>query len=161
MPIPIAATPGMAPAASSRRPGRVRAEAGRFILESDGEAMPEAPAAVAFVCAPALLQLQEAAAPGPSGARAAALRHGFDLLDRLDDLHLALAAGRIAPGRVAALAEALAARQGPSSDPRVEAVIAEIELRAAVELAKFRRASPGGVLQPPPREAVSRSDSKA
>lgn len=160
MPIPVVATPRMAPATSSRRLGRVRAEAGRFTLESDGEALPEAPAAVAFVCPPALLQLQEAAAPEPSAARAA-LRHGFDLLDRLDDLRLALVAGRIAPGRLAALAEALAARQGPSSDPRVEAVIAEIELRAAVELAKFHRATSGGPLQPASRASVSRSDSKA
>ncbi len=161
MPIPIAATPGIGPAASSRRKVRVRTEAGGFTLESEGETIPEAPAAVAFVCPQALLQLQEAAAPGPSAAPATALRHGFDLLDRLDDLRLALVAGRIAPGRLAALAEALAAHRDRSFDPRLEAVIAEIELRAAVELAKFRRASSEEPLQPASRSGVSRSDSKA
>jgi len=67
------------------------------------------------------------------------LRRGTDLLDRLDDLRLALLAGTISPSRLKALADALSAGKSRSNDPRLDAIIGEIELRAAVELAKLSR----------------------
>lgn len=156
----VVGAPGVAASRSVGRKAAVRAKGGRFTLDGEDEAAAEAPPGpVAFVSPPALLQLQEALEQAPAGSRAAALRHGADLLDRLDDLRLALLAGAVAPGRLRALADAVAARRGPS-DPRLDAIIAEIELRCAVELAKFRHASAPGPLQPGAPEPLSRSKSE-
>lgn len=159
MPILITSTAGPAVAASPRRKGAVRADGSRFTLESEGEAPPEAPAATTFVCPSALLLLQGAPGPEPAGGRAEALRHGMDLLDRLDDLRLALLCGTVPPARLRAIADALAARSARLGDPRLDAVIAEIELRCAVELAKFHRANRRGLSPAPCPEPVSRCSS--
>jgi hypothetical protein len=139
MPILITSTTGAAVAASPRRKGAVRADGSRFTLESEAEPPAEAPGATAFVCPSALLLLQEAPGPEPAGGRAEALRHGTGLLDQLDDLRLALLSGAVPPARLQAIADALATRSGRPDDPRLGAVIAEVELRCAVELANFDR----------------------
>ena len=110
---------------------------------------PRAP--TTFVCPSALLLLQEAPGPEPAGGRAEAVRHGTGLLDRLDELRLALLCGAVPPARLRAIADALAARSVPLGDPRLDAVIAEIELRCAVELAKFHRANRRAVARSRPR----------
>lgn len=141
MPIIIANAVGAGSAAAGlRRKGATRPDGARFSLDVADEAAPEAPAVVTLVCPTALLQIQEA--PEREPARAAAVRRGADLLDRLDDLRLALVAGSLSPARLRALAETLAARREASHDPRLDEIIAEIELRTAVELAKFNRSKP-------------------
>jgi len=138
MPITIAgAVRTGSAAAAPRRKGQAKADGARFILDGGDGPAAEAPAGVAFVCPTALLQIQED--PEPAGGRAAVLRRGTDLLDRLDDLRLALLAGTISASRLKALADALTAGKSSSNDPRLDAIIGEIELRAAVELAKLNR----------------------
>lgn len=141
MPILVTNAPRPAAAASLRRKAAVRADGSRFTLETEDETPPEAPAPAAVLCPSALLQLQEAPPPGPARSRQAALRHGTGLLDRLDALRLALLSGAVPPARLRAIADALASRSDRPDDPRLAAVIAEIELRCAVELAKFHRAN--------------------
>jgi hypothetical protein len=141
MPILVTNAPRATAAASPRRKGAVRADGSRFTLESEAEAPPEAPAPAALLCPSALLQLQEAPPPAPARSRQAAFRHGTGLLDRLDELRLALLSGAVPPARLRAIADALASRSDRPDDPRLAAVIAEIELRCAVELAKFHRAN--------------------
>lgn len=138
MPIIIAGAgrAGSAPAAL-RRKGQAKADGARFTVDGTDGPAAEAPAGLAFVCPTALLQIQEA--PEPAGGRAAVVRRGTDLLDRLDDLRLALLAGRVSPARLKALADALSTGKSGSNDPRLDEIIAEIELRAAVELAKLNR----------------------
>ncbi|MGZ9033388.1 MAG: flagellar assembly protein FliX [Rhodospirillales bacterium] len=142
------------PATAPRRKGPTRSDGARFTLDGVDEAAPEAPAGGAFICPTALLQIQEAPEPEPAGGREAALRRGDDLLDRLDDLRLTLLTGAVPPSRLSALADALAARRQESRDPRLDAIIAEIELRAAVELAKFERAK----RREPPQPAAPSAD---
>lgn len=137
MPVIIANIARAGAAASLRRKSATRADSARFSLDAADEAVAETSAAVTFVCPTALLQIQEA--PEREPARSAAVRHGTELLDRLDDLRLAVLAGGIAPAHLSALAKALAAHRQASHDPRLDETIAEIELRAAVELAKFNR----------------------
>jgi len=137
MPITIAGAVRAGSAAALRRKGQAKADSARFILDGGDGPAAEAPAGVAFVCPTALLQIQED--PEPAGGRTAVLRRGTDLLDRLDDLRLALLAGTISPSRLKALADALSAGKSRSNDPRLDAIIGEIELRAAVELAKLSR----------------------
>lgn len=142
------------PATAPRRKGPTRSDGARFTLDGVDEAAPEVPAGGAFVCPTALLQIQEAPEPEPAGGRAAVVRRGDDLLDRLDDLRLALLTGSVPPSRLTALADALGARRHESQDPRIDAIIAEIELRAAVELAKFERAKRREPPQPAGPSAV-------
>jgi hypothetical protein len=66
-------------------------------------------------------------------------RRGHDLLDGLDRLKAALLAGRVLPSELERLRTTLALRRETTDDPRLDEVLAHIELRAAVELAKLKR----------------------
>jgi hypothetical protein len=71
--------------------------------------------------------------------RSEAARHGHDILDELEGLKLALLDGRVPGARLAAIAELVGRRRALCDDPALNALLAEIELRAAVELAKLGR----------------------
>jgi hypothetical protein len=82
-----------------------------------------------------LFVLQEVA-EDLNGRRRAAAR-GEKLLDRLEDLRLALLSGKLPRAQLEQL-RSLAKEHGPGvDDPQLAAVLAEIELRVAVELAKL------------------------
>ncbi|WP_291675927.1 flagellar assembly protein FliX [Bosea sp. (in: a-proteobacteria)] len=66
-------------------------------------------------------------------------RRGHDLLDGLDRLKAALLSGRVSPAELERLKAMLSARREATDDPRLDEVLAHIELRAAVELAKLGR----------------------
>ncbi|RXT56933.1 hypothetical protein B6S44_00315 [Bosea sp. Tri-44] len=66
-------------------------------------------------------------------------RRGHDLLDGLDQLKAALLAGRVQVSELERLKAMLSARREATDDPRLDEVLAHIELRAAVELAKLGR----------------------
>ncbi len=83
----------------------------------------------------ALLALQEVS-DDPSGRAQAQLR-GEALLDRLGALRLAILAGRLRPVDLERLTKLVAEQRAAVDDPRLAGVLDEIELRAAVELAKL------------------------
>ena len=86
----------------------------------------------------AILTLQEQdGADTPRERRRRSVQRGHDLLDGLDRLKAALIGGRVATGDLQAIAGRLAERMPESGDPRLDALVADIELRAAVELAKL------------------------
>ena len=66
-------------------------------------------------------------------------RRGHDLLDGLDQLKAALLGGRVDIARLQRLKDMLELRREGTDDPRLDEVLAHIELRAAVELAKLGR----------------------
>jgi hypothetical protein len=72
--------------------------------------------------------------------RRRAIRRGGGLLDRLDELKLALLAGLPARTALEGLQRAVGESVDEVDDPRLRAVLQQIELRAAVELAKAGRA---------------------
>ncbi len=82
-----------------------------------------------------LLALQEI--PDSLAGRAQARRRADDLLDRLDEIRIGLLTGQLPRSQLEALARLLAARKGKAGDPRLAQLLDEIELRAAVELAKL------------------------
>lgn len=84
----------------------------------------------------ALIALQAADAPEAGGGDARARREGEDILDRLDDLRLMILSGGLDPDRLDGLAEAVRDRAAGARDPRLREILADIELRARVELAK-------------------------
>ena len=66
-----------------------------------------------------------------------ALTKGQDLLDRLEDIRHGLLVGSIPIERLKQLKQTLASYDVNSADPRLAEIVQEIEVRAAVELAKL------------------------
>lgn len=85
----------------------------------------------------ALLSVQETSDQADQRARAVA--HGDDLLGELEQIRIGLLLGSIPRARLERLTRLLRDRRGAYADPRLNEIIAEIEVRAAVELAKFER----------------------
>ncbi len=64
-------------------------------------------------------------------------KHAEDLLERLDQIRLGLLQGNLSRIDLQALVLRLAERRREGGDPRLMAIVDEIELRAKVELAKL------------------------
>ena len=75
--------------------------------------------------------------PTATDERSRGIKRGHDLLDRLDDIRYGLLTGSIPRERLLALRDAVATRRLVASDPRLGAILDEIDLRASVELAKL------------------------
>lgn len=82
----------------------------------------------------ALLAVQ--AAGDALEARKQAYDRAEGMLKKLDALHLALLEGRLDDSALTRLAADMERQAGSIADPELAEVVAEIELRAAVELAK-------------------------
>ncbi|MFL9824229.1 flagellar assembly protein FliX [Rhodoplanes sp. SY1] len=126
---PASTTPG----STVRRTGT-----GRFSLPATDE--PQGPSASggarALTGIDALLALQ--GVEDPTERRRRAVLRGRSALDVLDEMKLALLSGNLDPailGRLAAIAAGLKETTG---DPGLDGVLAEIELRVEVELAKLK-----------------------
>ena len=95
-----------------------------------------APAAIApITAAGALFALQEV--PDATARRRKAMARATRMLDRLDTLQLGLLDGAIDAGSLADLAAAARSAREETGDAALQGVLDEIELRAAVELAKL------------------------
>ena len=106
----------------------------RFALPADApHFIPPSRAAVATGALDALIALQAVEDPLERKRRTA--KRGRDLLDHLDAIKLSLLGGQAPDAALQTLAGILKARE-QSDDPILDGIIAEIELRAAVELAK-------------------------
>ncbi len=132
------------PATSGSASGVRRASGGaRFTLGGDVAR----PAAVQSTAPPSsLMGLLAVQAAGDSLERKRrAMRRGRNLLDSLDELKIALLSGTITPGRLEVLRAQLGQRADYADDPALADLLAQIELRAEVELAKLsqRRAARG------------------
>ena len=67
------------------------------------------------------------------------MNHGNDLLDRLEQLRMSVLTGAISKDRLQELARTMRERKVQSDDPRLNDLVAEIELRVEVEIAKLTR----------------------
>ncbi len=103
-------------------------------VAGESQAVPAAASAMAGAV-DGLFLLQEVA-DELTGRRRAAAR-GNALLDRLDDLRLALLAGSLPRAQLAELQLLARDHSCMSDDPRLAEVLSEIDLRVAVELAKL------------------------
>jgi len=86
----------------------------------------------------ALLALQDV--DSPTERRRRSVKRAGRLLDELDRIKIALLGGELGPSQLDALARAVKEQRSATDDPKLEAVLDEIETRAAVELAKFQAA---------------------
>ncbi len=67
------------------------------------------------------------------------MARGDDLLDRLDELRLGILLGRFSKEKLTELAQRLRQKREQAGDPALDEILAEIELRAEVEIAKYTR----------------------
>lgn len=100
-----------------------------------GTAAATSSASLAGIDSLLVLQAEE----DPTQRRRRVAKRGSDILDVLDTLKAALLGGRVQVSELARLQAMLQQRRETSDDPRLDEVIAQIELRAAVELAKLGR----------------------
>jgi len=85
----------------------------------------------------ALLLVQAAGDSLEREARQKLIRRGEDILDQLDEVRHGLLMGSIPKEKLVALTQLVRSRRDNVADPRLAAVLDEIELRAEVELAKL------------------------
>jgi len=71
--------------------------------------------------------------------RKIAITYGEDLLHRLDELKLGVLSGSVSKERLTELAQNLRQKRQSCDDEKLNQIIAEIELRAEVEIAKLSR----------------------
>jgi hypothetical protein len=90
-----------------------------------------------------VLALQGAPDSTERRARQRAIQRGDAMLDDLEEIRIGLLLGSIPRSRLEQLAQLVRARREQVEDPKLMAILDEIELRAAVELAKL--SSPGSV----------------
>jgi hypothetical protein len=109
-----------------------------FSLPDDVASAPETRPAVAPKAAAtidALLALQ-GIEEDPAERRKRSVQRGKGALDVLDDLKLGLLSGNLDTATVSRLRDAATNLKSTSGDPGLDMVLAEIELRVEVELAK-------------------------
>lgn len=87
-----------------------------------------------------LLAAQGADDPAQRGARQRMRQRADSLLRELDGLKAALLTGRLTVGHVIDIADVIASHREKVMDPRLTAILDEIDLRAQIELAKLRMA---------------------
>ena len=88
----------------------------------------------------ALLAAQEAESPAERAARKRMHSRASTILDELDRMRMALLTGRLTVGHVIDIADVVAQHREKIMDPRLTAILDEIDLRAQIELAKMRMA---------------------
>ena len=124
------------PAANIRR-----TSSSGFSLPDDAAATSETRASIAPKASAnidALLAMQ--GIEDPVEKRKRSVQRGRGALDVLDDLKIGLLSGNFDASTVSRLRDAAANLKGSSGDPGLDAVLAEIELRVEVELAKAGQA---------------------
>jgi hypothetical protein len=97
----------------------------------------EAPAQLAGI--DALLLVQAVDDSTERQARKRLLRRGEDILDKLEEIRHGLLLGTLPKEKLADLAQMVRSRREACQDPRLAALLDEIELRAEVEIAKLSR----------------------
>jgi len=137
----VTGTGGVGQAGGSR--GAARGADGGFRLPATGEATAPAQSsgvgsAHAVMGVESLLTLQDIGSPLERKRRA--VGRAGRLLDLLDGIKIALLEGRIGGDALIRLQGAIREQRSVTDDPRLEALLDEIETRAAVEAAKLEQA---------------------
>lgn len=89
----------------------------------------------------ALLAIQEVEDATTGGGNSRARQWGGDVLDRLDAIRLGLLTGGIPVSELRSITDLVTRQCQNVSDPALQEILDEIELRARVELAKHERDS--------------------
>lgn len=87
----------------------------------------------------ALFVVQSVGEAGEREARKQLIGRGEDILDRLEEIRHGLLLGVVPKEKLVALAQMVRTKRHDCQDPRLGALLDEIELRAEVEIAKLSR----------------------
>ncbi|HEU4837923.1 MAG TPA: flagellar assembly protein FliX [Micavibrio sp.] len=88
----------------------------------------------------ALLSVQGAESPTEHAARKRMQERGEDILKELDKLRHSLLMNNLTIGQVIDIADVVASHRERVVDPRLTAILDEIDLRAQIEMAKIQKA---------------------
>ncbi len=88
----------------------------------------------------ALLSIQAAENPTERASRRRMHQRSERILDELDQIRMGLLTGNMTVGHVLNVADVVAAHREKITDPKLTAILDEIDLRAQVEIAKIRKA---------------------
>jgi hypothetical protein len=134
------------PAASVRKTGGSSATGSGAFAKALSDTQPShgpgMPVSVGFTDLNTVLALQEAPDATRGRAKQRAKQRADMMLDHLDEIRLGLLMGTIPMARLEQLAQLVRAKREQVDDPKLLAILDEIELRAAVELAKLSRPAP-------------------
>ena len=137
----IAQTRSNLPANRRRKAGSdgAAASSDRFAshFQADSAAASRPAAAAPLAALSSLLSIQEVSDMADDRRRA--VLHGNDLLDELRDLQIGLVQGSIPEELLRGIARLLDRPRPAIDDPALNQILGEIEVRAAVELAKLER----------------------
>lgn len=125
-------------AAATPAPAARRARSGEFVVPQEEAASTASPIGGPRTVGgiDALIALQ-GVAEDPAERRRRAVGRGRVALDALDDLKLGLLAGTLDRAALERLKAAAGGLKGASGDEKLDQVLAEIDLRVEVELAKM------------------------
>lgn len=87
-----------------------------------------------------LLSVQGAESPTERAARKRMQQRGEDILKELDKLRLSILTGNMTLGQVVDIADVVSSHRERITDPRLTAILDEVDLRAQIEIAKARKA---------------------
>ena len=123
----------------ARRAAQAPSGDSRFAEALSGETTTTASSASQTVATVDNLFLLQEVAEDLTGRRRRAVQRGNSLLDRLDDIRIGLLTGSLPRSRLEALRHLARDQAAQSDDPQLAAILDEIELRVAVELAKLEK----------------------
>lgn len=109
------------------------------LLASKMEETHEAPAINSSSPVDMLVAIQEFS--GEEESRRQGLQHGKEMLEHLEAIRNGLLIGNIPAEQIQQLQHATSAYRSTVFDPKLKSILEEIEVRAAVELAKLERLS--------------------
>jgi hypothetical protein len=122
---------------STGKSGAFKQVLGETIDAPSGPQAAEAPTPMSGI--DALLLVQAVDDSTERQARRRLIRRGEDLLDKLEEIRHGLLLGTVPKEKLMDLAQMVRSRREACQDPRLQALLDEIELRAEVEIAKLSR----------------------
>lgn len=129
-------------ASGAKKKGKASSSDGRFgDLITGGAEETKTPSAMQSIShVDSLLAVQQAEDPTQRAARGRMKARAHDLLDNLEKIRIALLTGDLTVGDVINVADVVASHREKITDPKLTAILDEIDLRAQIELAKMRMA---------------------
>lgn len=88
----------------------------------------------------ALLAAQTAEDPAQQKSRKRMRERADQILDKLNDLKIAMLTGAVTVGHMVSIADVVASHREKITDPELSAILDEVDLRAQIELAKLQMA---------------------
>jgi hypothetical protein len=128
---------GVGGAGGVKRSGGAKGSDFAKFLEDSGKGVDAVSSAAPTQIVGAVLGKQKVGDSISERANGRARQRADEMLARLDALRTGLVTGTVARAPLMELAQMARAKREPGADPRLLAVVGEIELRAEVELAKL------------------------